>query len=124
MKDFFINLFEYNHSCNQKIAEAFEANPDMVSDNANKLFSHILNAHHIWNCRIGSSKNSFGVWDIHPVNELADIDKGNFENSLLILDKYDLDTVIHYANTKGQSFQNSIRDILFHGINHSTYHRA
>jgi uncharacterized damage-inducible protein DinB len=31
---------------------------------------------------------------------------------------------IAYKNTRGESFENSVRDILFHINNHSTHHRA
>ena len=48
----------------------------------------------------------------------------NYEHSLHILDKFDLTATMSYTNSKGQTFSNSIRDILFHVINHSTYHRA
>jgi uncharacterized damage-inducible protein DinB len=43
---------------------------------------------------------------------------------LLILDEFELDRKIRYANSKGQPFNNSVRDMLFQVINHSTYHRA
>ncbi|MGN6802128.1 MAG: DinB family protein [Ginsengibacter sp.] len=52
------------------------------------------------------------------------MDQRNFEQSLLILENFDFDNTIHYANTKGEAFNNSVRDILFHIINHSTYHRG
>ena len=32
--------------------------------------------------------------------------------------------MVHYTNTNGQAFDNSVRDILFNVINHSTYHRG
>lgn len=31
---------------------------------------------------------------------------------------------ISYKNSRGERFENSVRDILFHVINHSTYHRG
>jgi uncharacterized damage-inducible protein DinB len=32
--------------------------------------------------------------------------------------------LIRYTNTKGQTFENSVRDILFHVANHTTHHRG
>jgi len=90
-----------------------------------RLFSHILNAHRVWNCRIDArGVQPFGVWDQHSIGDMAAIDQLNFEHSTGILSTHDLDTVLEYANTKGQVFHNSTRDILFHAINHSTYHRG
>src|SRR5690606_1649908 len=76
------------------------------------------------NNRIDPKQQTFGVWESHPIHECKDIDKMNFEHSLVILDKYDLNETIHYKNTQGQSFSNKIVDLFFHVINHSTYHRG
>jgi uncharacterized damage-inducible protein DinB len=43
------------------------------------------------------------------------------------LDNYKVDTleeVIHYQNSKKESFENRLVDIVAHVINHSTHHRA
>jgi uncharacterized damage-inducible protein DinB len=124
MKPFFKELFEYSHHFNQKLWTIFSDNPEKTSGKAVKLYSHILNAHQIWNNRIEPKQTVFGVWDIHPIGDCKNIDKSNYENSLLILDKADLNEIIRYTTSKGQAFSNSIRDILFHTINHSTYHRG
>lgn len=124
MKQFFAGLLEYSHHYNQKIADVVISNPDNISEKALKLLSHILNAHQVWNNRIDATDKPFGVWDMHRTEDLKAIDKGNYEHSLRILDKYNLSETLHYSNTKGQAFENSIQDILFHVINHSTYHRA
>lgn len=121
MKDFFIELFEYSYICNQKLADIFTTYPTQTSERATQLYNHILNAHQIWNCRIERNQNEFGIWEIHLLQSYAAIDKMNYENSLLILDKHGLNDAIHY---KGKSLSNSVRDILFHVINHSTYHRG
>jgi len=55
---------------------------------------------------------------------LKNIDKSNYEQTLLILDDFDLNTPIEYTNSKGDTFSNNIRDIYFHVINHSTHHRG
>lgn len=124
MMHFFKELFEYNHNFNQKLGDVFNDSPSKTSAKAIKLYNHLLNAHQIWNNRIKSSQISFGVWELHPIEHCKDIDKTNFEHSMLILEKFALNETVNYANTKGQTFSNSIRDIFFHIINHSTYHRA
>lgn len=124
MEQFFKELFEYSHYTNQKLWNVFNENPDKTSEKAKKLYNHILNAHQIWNNRIVPQQTVFGVWEIHPIHDCKNIDKTNYEHSLLILDKLDLDDIINYKNTKGEVFQNTIRDIFFHAVNHSTYHRG
>lgn len=120
MKIFFKDLFEYGHHFNQKLGDVFIANSGKTSEKSVKLYNHILDAHQIWNNRIEPKQRAFGVWEIHPIQNCKNIDKINYEHSLFILDKFDLNDTINYKVTK----YNSIRDILFHVINHSTYHRA
>lgn len=124
MKVFFKELFEYSHHFNQKLSDVFIENPDKTSEKASRLYSHILNAHQIWNNRIEPKQKAFGVWELHSVQDLKNIDKTNFEQSCEILDKVDLNKTIIYSNSKGQIFRNITRDLLFHIINHSTYHRG
>jgi uncharacterized damage-inducible protein DinB len=124
MKSFFNELFEYSHYFNQKLGDAFIDNADRVSEKAIKLYSHILNAHQIWNNRINPKQALFGVWEIHPIQNCKHIDRENFENSLVLLDKFNLNETINYRNTKGEVFTNDAKTIIFHMINHSTYHRG
>lgn len=126
MNDFFKELFEYSHHFNKIIIEKFK-DGDLalvVSDRSMKLFSHILDAHSIWNSRINKAKVELDVWQMHSVEQMEELEKVNFEISLEILENKELDQVISYRNSKGESFQNNIKEILFHVINHSTYHRG
>lgn len=123
MKTFFQELFEYNYYTNQKLGDVFNASTDKMSEKAIKLYSHILNAHQIWNNRIETRYPAFGVWDLHTIQDFRDIDKANYEHTLFIIDKLDLNNTINYA-IKGKASSKSIRGILFHVINHSTYHRG
>lgn len=124
MKQFFKELFEYGYHFNQELGNVFINRPDKTSEQAIKLYNHILNAHQIWNNRIEPKQPVFGVWEIHHIQDLKNINQTNYEQTLQILDKFDLSETINYANSKGQTFSNSIRDIFFHVINHSTYHRG
>lgn len=90
---------------------------------ANKLFSHVLTAQHIWAKRILGEQPKKGVWEEQPKAVFEEL---SAENALLfqtILATKQLDEVIHYANSYGE-FENGLQDILFHVVNHSTYHRA
>jgi uncharacterized damage-inducible protein DinB len=124
MKPFFKELFEYNNHFNQKLADVFSESPDKTSEKAIKLFNHLLNAHQIWNNRIQPKQTPFGVWELNAVQDLKNIDASNYEQTLFILDNFDLNTPIKYTNSKGDTFSNSIQDIYFHVINHSTHHRG
>ncbi len=124
MKDFFKELFEYSYSFNEKLGNIYHEMPDNIPEKAIQLYNHILNAHQVWNNRIESWQTPYGVWEIHPPALYLPINKTNYEQSLTLLEKHDLMSVINYSNTSGKVFSNTVRDILFHIINHSTYHRA
>ncbi|SDG11635.1 DinB family protein [Epilithonimonas hungarica] len=123
MKEHFIDLLEYNSHFNQLLIESYLENKDSFNEKMISLINHILNAQQIWNSRIIIGP-SFGVWQINPDEKLLEINQSNFKNSIKILNERNLDEIIVYKNSKGDDFQNSIQGILFHFINHSTYHRG
>ena len=124
MKGFLQQLFDYNFYCNKKIIEQCSG-LDQVPDNCIRLFSHILNAHHIWNQRILESPTEFGVWDLHEVDTWEDIHYENQRTSFEIVSSTDtFDKRVEYTNSTGKNFSNKLEDILFHIINHSTHHRG
>lgn len=124
MINFFNELFEYNRHCNQKLSDVLRINEEKLTDKTKNIFSHLISAHQIWNARVLANEKPFEVWQIHPVSAYGVINQINFENSLKIVNDYDFDLVTNYKNSSGLAFENTIRDILFHIINHSTYHRA
>jgi len=99
-------------------------NPERASEKCIKLISHVLNSHQIWNCKFEPGQLPYGSWQIHSIQDLHEIDRKNFEHSMLILDNVDLNQIIQYSTSKGQVFSNSVRDILFQIISHTTYHRG
>ena len=124
MKRFFKELFEYNHHFNQELLDVFSRKPEKISGRANQLLNHTLNAHQIWNYRIKGSKTAIGVWDMRSMQDLGRIDQLNFQDSLQILDAMELNEIISYSYTTGRKVNKPMHDILFHVINHSTYHRG
>lgn len=123
MKAHFKELFEYNHHSNQKLIPLISENIENVSEKTISLMNHLINAQQIWNARI-TNENLFEVWQLNDWNQIAEIDNENYSKTLQLLDKMDLNTIIEYTNSKGITFSNTIKDVLFHIINHSTYHRA
>lgn len=122
MKDHFRKLVLYNKSANESILRAFQSE---VPGEANlSVFSHILNAHKIWISRINLKAPVIGVWDLQTITEMQNINDRNHLETEQLLEDADLDSEIKYRTFSGQEFTNTIEDILFHIINHSTYHRG
>ncbi|HLW50736.1 MAG TPA: DinB family protein [Sphingobacteriaceae bacterium] len=121
---FLKEYFEYNAQVNEKLAEFFVENPGLLGGEAHRLFSHIVGAHHIWNHRIREIKPGLGVWELVSIEKLREVEIANLKDSLQILAERDLASPVSYQNSKGLAFESKISDILFHIINHSTYHRG
>ena len=123
MKEEFKDLFEYSHRVNQKLMALLTDNRSVLSERTVQLVNHLLNAHQIWNARIVGEK-TFGVWQIHRWEDLNVIDRQNYTKSLQLVKELDMEAVVTYRNSSGAKFSDKTKDILFHIINHSTYHRA
>lgn len=88
------------------------------------LFSHVLNAQHIWAHRILGEPSLYTVWQEHAIENFSNILLSNSKLFQTIFEKVDLTKEIKYSKSDGETFSNSAHDILFHVVNHSTYHRG
>ncbi len=124
MQSFFNQLFDYNFYCNKKLIE--ECNKmESVPQRSSELFSHILNCHHIWNHRILQKTPEYGVMQLQHLKDWADIHYENQRSSFeIITNTDDFEIRLDYENSEGRLFTNTVKDMLFHVINHSTHHRA
>lgn len=121
-KDFLLQLFEYNHHMNQQLADLLLQNT--ATDQSAKQYNHILNAHHNWNCRIHPYKQRIDPWSLRAADELKEFDLENYRASLDILERFDVHHLVDYTLGSDNRLRSPVSDILFHIINHSTYHRA
>lgn len=124
MKAFFKDLFEYSYRSNYETVLLLEKNESKISAKTLNIVSHLFNAHHIWNQRIIGKPPRFGVWDLQQIENLGELNKESFENSKRILKRVALSKKITYTNSMGDTYSNTVQEILFHIVNHSTYHRG
>ena len=124
MKAFFNDLFEYSYRSNHETVLLLERNESKISAKTLNIVSHLFNAHHIWNQRILGKLPRFGVWDLQQIENLGELNKESFEDSKRILKRAVLSKKIAYSNSMGDTYSNTVQEILFHIVNHSTYHRG
>lgn len=123
MKEKLIDLFEYTYHFNKEIIRIISENIAKVDEKIISLINHTLNAQQVWNSRILNEK-SFEVWQINSFEKLEEINNQNFQASIQIIENSDFDQRIEYQNSKGIKFENTIFEMLFQAVNHSTYHRG
>jgi len=124
MKQHFHTLYRYNQWCNEQMIGLIAKNPNAYSERAKTLIGHTLNAHHIWICRLQKIEPRHGVWDIFEIDELLAYSQENFEASLYVLERFDFEYILKYVNSKNETHNNRVKEILFQIVNHSTYHRG
>ncbi|MBO9690921.1 DinB family protein [Chryseobacterium sp.] len=123
MKEKLIDLFEYTYHFNVEMIKVIAENRALVDDKTISLINHTLNAQQIWNARI-LGETTFEVWQMNPFESLVEINHTNFLKSIDIIRNFDPDQRIEYQNSRGTKFENTIFEMLFHAVNHSTYHRG
>ncbi|KPE50712.1 damage-inducible protein DinB [Chryseobacterium indologenes] len=123
MKEKLADLFEYTYHFNREMIKVISENKTKVDEKIISLINHTLNAQQIWNARIAGEK-TFEVWQINPLESLDEINYENFQKSMEIIRNTDFEKKIQYQNSKGTVFENSVFEMLFHAVNHSTYHRG
>jgi uncharacterized damage-inducible protein DinB len=92
-----------------------------------ELLSHLISAQEVWLNRILQRDVYVDPWKKHTVEEsisLSTSQTSEWINLLESLGENDLDKRVEYTNSKGEKYVNTIKDIIVHLINHSTYHRA
>lgn len=116
-------LIHYTQVADGRLIAVFQ-NHTAVNPAAIDLFNHVLNAQHIWASRMLGIKPKYTVWEKHGIELFAIISKENFDLLQQVVENVPLESGITYAISSGKQYTNLVKDILFHVVNHSTYHRA
>lgn len=116
-------LLKYTAVADRKFIEVFE-NTSHYGERALLLISHILNSQNIWTCRVFGMVPKFERLQIHSSDQLMLISEKNTADLRHVLETQPLDKEIHYSTAAGDPYINTVEEILYHVVNHSTYHRG
>jgi len=119
---FFDDILRYSHWANKAYAQVLQGLPP--EQEVHRLFCHLLNAQIIWMERVKGVPPSLGVWQEHPPEQYEALNQKALGASLQQLDETPPDKIVAYRNSDGDKFLNSFGEILFHLVNHASYHRA
>jgi uncharacterized damage-inducible protein DinB len=124
--DYLHKLFSYDDWANREVVRALQT-LDTPPARSRKLTAHILGTEYVWLARIQRQASPLAVW---PDLSLADCEQHAHQIARLWSDylantnAQGMTRVIGYKNSKGESWSNSIQDILMHVVMHSAYHRG
>ena len=126
MKAYLTQLFEYDKWANHQLLARFEKQFPQ-NERIYELFSHLLSAQRNWLDRLLGVPQTAVLWGQRLPAELrADVD--NYNDAWIMYIEQLSDEAfkgsIHYTNSKGDSFDNTVVDIITHVINHGTHHRG
>ena len=117
----FQRLFIYDEWANRQVLSLLPSAPPRSLE----LLAHIFSAERLWWERLSQRTQSFPVWPNFNLEQCAQ----QAQEVPLLWREYfgglpDLDVLVSYKNTIGESFSNRIEDILMHVYTHSAYHRG
>ncbi len=123
---YFRRLFAYDDWANREVLAGLskiEAPPPKSV----KLLAHIVAAERLWLARMTHEHQPLPVWpdfSLHESgNEIAGL-PGRWRDFLDHVGAHGISAAVSYKNSKGESFTNSVQDILMHVVTHSAYHRG
>ena len=120
-----LKLIQYDKWANDRVlqylGDASELSPRMLD-----LLSHILFAQEVWLARIKGRRyekpeQAPGLADFPAAFQKCFDEYLEF---LSWLQDDELDSVVEYADLKGNPWSSSLHDIILHVCNHGTYHRG
>jgi uncharacterized damage-inducible protein DinB len=120
--------FTYNSWANSAVfagMNAEEPSPQLLRPL--QLLAHIVAAERLWLERIQHQPQSLAVWPDFTLSqcELQIAEIANlWDHYLAQLSSTALAQPIAYSNSKGESWTNTVQDVLTHVLFHSAYHRG
>ena len=126
MKELLIQLLDYEHWANQRVISTLQQ-VSAPPSRAVEVMGHILSAQEVWFNRITGNPSPTAVWQEVPVqgmNSKAERQYQVLKAYLNEISEQTLATGIAYRNSKGDAFENTLRDILTHLSHHAAYHRG
>lgn len=124
LRSFFLNKFELDYQANRSISVHLQLHEDGINPFINKQMSHVINMHHIWQCRLNGQPPESGEWDLLPSMYWDRLLEENHRNSQNYLLHFHEEAKVNFHDSEGIPIEKSDIDILYHILSHSQYHRA
>jgi len=124
--DYLRRQFAYNAWANGEVLTATRGTGDR-SPRLLTLMAHIVSAEGLWLERLRGEVQSLPVWpefDLNQCEMRAQQVAGLWVEYLKPMSAAGLGEKISYKNSMGESWSNTVQDVLTHVVLHSAYHRG
>jgi uncharacterized damage-inducible protein DinB len=122
---YYRQLASYDDWANREVMASFRTGEPTAR--ALKLMAHIVAAEHLWLARMQQRASPLPVWPELTLEKCEEQERRISELWREYLGDGPpnlLERAVSYKNSKGESWTNSVRDILTHVFMHSAYHRG
>lgn len=126
LPDYFRRQFAYNTWANGEVLAAVRASGD-THPRLLALMAHIFSAETLWLERLKGEPQSLPVWpelDLDQCEAQATKLAELWVEFLRPISPAGLSQKISYRNSRGESWNNTVQDVLTHVVMHSAYHRG
>lgn len=125
MPEYFERLFRYDHWANRQVLAGFRATPALPARPL-ELMAHVLSAERLWLERLQQQAQTLPVWPDFTLEqcEAQAAELPTLWREYLAELRQHGPRSITYKNTAGETWRNTVDDILTHIIMHSAYHRG
>lgn len=118
--------FTFDAWANRRLLAAMES-AGGGTERMRDLMSHILGAQRVWLARLDGQPAPADAFTVRSAAECTAIQtvlEAAWVRWLAARGESDFAEVLRYTNLKGESFSNTVHDILTHVLSHGTYHRG
>ena len=126
MIDYLRMLFEYDDWANRESLASIRQQ-NVAPPRSVDIMAHIVGCQWLWLGRLQLNPKPAEVWpqlSLEQIGEqLAEL-RHSWTGYLSSSKQLPLNQMVEYRNSKGQDWQSSVGDILFHTIMHAVYHRG
>lgn len=125
-KEHFIHLFRYDNWATKESVKSVK-NLNFPSDKLLTIMTHVVATEQLWYDRVTQAKIPISPWEKYSPDECINKSTEIIAKWVALLEEIGeegLTNTVNYVNTQGNRYNNLVKEIVTHTINHSSYHRA